>query len=68
MSGQAYRISLELEMPESPVNEQLGMFMVKMACYTKDGTVMTSVARSVSEVMLRFFMDNKSRSHASRFH
>lgn len=46
MSGQAYRISLELEMPESPVNEQLGMFMVKMACYTKDGTVMTSVARS----------------------
>ncbi|RXN27097.1 seipin-like isoform X1 [Labeo rohita] len=46
MSGQAYRISLELEMPESPVNEQLGMFMVKMSCYSTDGTVVQSVARS----------------------
>ncbi|XP_030638176.1 seipin [Chanos chanos] len=44
--GQPYRISLELEMPESPVNEQLGMFMVQMSCYTKDGQVMSSVARS----------------------
>lgn len=49
MSGQAYRISLELEMPESPVNEQLGMFMVKMSCYTTDGKVVHSVIRSVSE-------------------
>ncbi|XP_051533807.1 seipin-like isoform X2 [Myxocyprinus asiaticus] len=46
MSDQAYRISLELEMPESPVNEQLGMFMVKITCYTRDGTVISSVARS----------------------
>ncbi|KAL1252884.1 hypothetical protein QQF64_017577 [Cirrhinus molitorella] len=46
MSGQAYRISLELEMPESPVNEQLGMFMVKMSCYSTGGTVVQSVARS----------------------
>ncbi|XP_051960352.1 seipin-like isoform X2 [Xyrauchen texanus] len=46
MSNQAYRISLELEMPESPVNEQLGMFMVKITCYTRDGTVISSVARS----------------------
>ncbi|XP_051734754.1 seipin isoform X2 [Ctenopharyngodon idella] len=46
MSGQAYRISLELEMPESPVNEQLGMFMVKMSCYTTDGKVVHSVIRS----------------------
>ncbi|XP_048023199.1 seipin isoform X1 [Megalobrama amblycephala] len=46
MSGQAYRISLELEMPESPVNEQLGMFMVKMSCYTTDGKVVLSVIRS----------------------
>ncbi|XP_056586126.1 seipin [Triplophysa dalaica] len=51
MSGQAYMISLVLEMPESPANEQLGMFMVKMTCYSKDGTVMTSVARST---MLHF--------------
>ncbi len=48
MSGQAYRISLGLEMPESPVNEQLGMFMIKMSCYTTNGTVVQSVARSVS--------------------
>nr|XP_055036958.1 seipin isoform X1 [Misgurnus anguillicaudatus] len=46
MSDQAFRISLELEMPESPVNEQLGMFMVKMTCYTRDWTVITSVVRS----------------------
>ncbi|KAM9807520.1 seipin-like [Neosynchiropus ocellatus] len=44
--GQPYRISLELEMPESPVNEQLGMFMVKMSCYTHGGKTVSSVARS----------------------
>ncbi|KAM9854947.1 seipin-like [Aulostomus maculatus] len=44
--GQPYRISLELEMPESPVNEQLGMFMVKMLCYTKGGKPVSSVGRS----------------------
>lgn len=45
-SGQPYRISLELEMPESPVNEELGMFMVKMSCYTKGGKTVSSVGRS----------------------
>lgn len=45
-NGQPYRVSLELEMPESPVNEQLGMFMVKMSCYTKGGQVVSSVGRS----------------------
>lgn len=44
--GQPYRISLELEMPESPVNEQLGMFMVKLSCYTKGGQIVSSVGRS----------------------
>nr|XP_046249222.1 seipin [Scatophagus argus] len=44
--GQPYRISLELEMPESPVNEQLGMFMVKMFSYTKGGKTVSSVGRS----------------------
>ncbi|XP_041650705.1 seipin [Cheilinus undulatus] len=44
--GQPYRISLELEMPESPVNEQLGMFMVKMSSYTKGGKNVKSVSRS----------------------
>ncbi|XP_072291467.1 seipin-like [Eucyclogobius newberryi] len=45
-NGQPYRISVELEMPESPVNEHLGMFMVKMTCYTKGGKVVSSVGRS----------------------
>ncbi|XP_021446896.2 seipin isoform X1 [Oncorhynchus mykiss] len=44
--GQPYRISLELEMPESPVNKHLGMFMIKMSCYTKDGQTVAAVARS----------------------
>ncbi|XP_054633259.1 seipin-like [Dunckerocampus dactyliophorus] len=44
--GQPYRISLELELPESPVNEQLGMFMVKMSCYTRGGKTVSSVGRS----------------------
>ncbi|KAK3555176.1 hypothetical protein QTP86_010041 [Hemibagrus guttatus] len=46
MYGQPYQVSLELEMPESPVNEQLGMFMIKMSCYTKGGKIVSSVARS----------------------
>nr|XP_020469406.1 seipin-like [Monopterus albus] len=45
-NGQPYRISLELEMPESPVNEKLGMFMVKMSSYTKGGKTVSSVGRS----------------------
>ncbi|XP_034541858.1 seipin-like [Notolabrus celidotus] len=44
--GQPYRISLDLVMPESPVNEQLGMFMVRMSSYTKGGKIITSVGRS----------------------
>ncbi|KAK5867704.1 hypothetical protein PBY51_012170 [Eleginops maclovinus] len=45
-NGQPYRVSLELEMPESPVNEHLGMFMVKMSCYAKGGKIVSSVGRS----------------------
>lgn len=44
--GQPYRISLELELPESPVNEHLGMFMVKFSAYTKGGSTVSSVGRS----------------------
>ncbi|XP_074861117.1 seipin isoform X2 [Carettochelys insculpta] len=46
MYGQPYRISLELELPESPVNQELGMFMVVMSCYTKGGRVISSAARA----------------------
>uniref|UniRef100_A0A3B4A307 Seipin n=1 Tax=Periophthalmus magnuspinnatus TaxID=409849 RepID=A0A3B4A307_9GOBI len=46
VNGQPYRISVDLEMPESPVNEHLGMFMIKMTCYTKGGKIVSSVGRS----------------------
>ncbi|XP_061577408.1 seipin-like [Cololabis saira] len=45
-NGQPYRVSLELEMPESPANQQLGMFMIRMSCYTRDGKIVSSVGRS----------------------
>ncbi|XP_078238052.1 seipin isoform X1 [Pogona vitticeps] len=46
MYGQPYRISLELELPESPVNQNLGMFMVVISCYTKGGRIISSSARA----------------------
>ncbi|XP_032090306.1 seipin [Thamnophis elegans] len=46
MYGQPYRMSLELELPESPVNQNLGMFMVAISCYTKGGRVISSSARA----------------------
>uniref|UniRef100_A0ACB8G8I8 Berardinelli-Seip congenital lipodystrophy 2 (Seipin) n=1 Tax=Sphaerodactylus townsendi TaxID=933632 RepID=A0ACB8G8I8_9SAUR len=46
MYGQPYRISVELELPESPVNQNLGMFMVAISCYTKGGRIISSTARS----------------------
>ncbi|XP_066466357.1 seipin [Tiliqua scincoides] len=46
MYGQPYRISLELELPESPANQNLGMFMVAISCYTKGGRIFSSSARS----------------------
>ncbi|XP_062405174.1 seipin-like isoform X2 [Sardina pilchardus] len=45
--GQPYRISLELEMPESPANQNLGMFMVKMTSYGREGKNINTAARSV---------------------
>ncbi|KAK1804134.1 hypothetical protein P4O66_020174, partial [Electrophorus voltai] len=44
--GQPYQITLELEMPESPANEQLGMFLVKMSCYSYNSQIIDSSARS----------------------
>ncbi|XP_026774069.1 BSCL2 lipid droplet biogenesis associated, seipin, like [Pangasianodon hypophthalmus] len=35
--GQPYQITLDLEMPESPTNMELGMFLVKISCYSYDG-------------------------------
>ncbi|XP_069738438.1 seipin isoform X2 [Phaenicophaeus curvirostris] len=44
--GQIYRLVLELEVPESPVNRALGMFMVSITIYDADGRPLTSAARS----------------------
>ncbi|KAI2657095.1 Seipin [Labeo rohita] len=44
--GQPYQISLELEMPESPANQELGMFLVKMTPYSKAGQTVDASSRS----------------------
>ncbi|XP_073410720.1 seipin [Dendrobates tinctorius] len=46
MYGQPYRITLELQVPESTVNQDLGMFMVSMSCYTRGGKEISYTARS----------------------
>lgn len=47
MYGQPYRISLELELPESPSNQDLGMFLVTISCYTTGGRTISTASRSV---------------------
>ncbi|XP_066426803.1 seipin isoform X2 [Molothrus aeneus] len=49
--GQLYRVSLELELPESPVNRELGMFMVGLSLYGNGGK---SLARSERAAMLHY--------------
>ncbi|XP_053305010.1 seipin isoform X2 [Spea bombifrons] len=44
--GQPYRISIELRLPESSVNRDVGMFMVSMSCYTRGGQQISYTARS----------------------
>ncbi|CAN8177787.1 unnamed protein product [Coccothraustes coccothraustes] len=44
--GQLYRISLELELPESPVNRELGMFMVGLRCYGQGGRTLATAERA----------------------
>lgn len=46
MYGQPYRIALELQVPESTVNQDLGMFMISMSCYTRGGKEISYTARS----------------------
>ncbi|CAH6793692.1 seipin isoform X1 [Phodopus roborovskii] len=47
MYGQPYRVTLELELPESPVNQDLGMFLVTVSCYTRGGRIISTSSRSV---------------------
>lgn len=54
--GQAYRMSLQLEMPESPANQELGMFMVRATCFSQDGGQVASSARALSASSSHFGM------------
>ncbi|XP_047631444.1 seipin isoform X2 [Phacochoerus africanus] len=47
MYGQPYRVTLELELPESRVNQDLGMFLVTISCYTRGGRIISTSSRSV---------------------
>jgi len=49
--GQAYNIILDLDLPESEKNKQLGMFMVQLKLTGKDGKL---VAQSRRSAMLRY--------------
>ncbi|KAG1962296.1 seipin [Pimephales promelas] len=44
--GQPYQISLELEMPESPANQEQGMFLVKISPYSKTNQIVDISTRS----------------------
>lgn len=46
MIGQPYKINLHLEMPESPANKELGMFMVCAELRSRDGLLMEHACRS----------------------
>ncbi|XP_031567158.1 seipin-like isoform X2 [Actinia tenebrosa] len=51
MRGQKYQVFLDLDMPYSPVNERLGMFMVNVNFLSNSGKV---VATSSKSCMLHF--------------
>lgn len=46
MMGQPYKVYLDLEMPESPANRELGMFMVCVDFKAKDGETLANSCRS----------------------
>lgn len=48
--GQAYQISLLLEMPDSPANQALGMFMIQTTFYSQDGGQVLSSAQPVCQM------------------
>ncbi|KAM9301945.1 seipin [Gastrophryne carolinensis] len=48
MYGQPYRVALELQVPESAANQELGMFMISMTCYTRGGKNISYTARSAT--------------------
>ncbi|GJQ77174.1 hypothetical protein Trydic_g14849 [Trypoxylus dichotomus] len=57
MLGQSYRVELALEMPESPVNKQLGMFMVCIDFRGKNNKLITRSCRSAMLHYRSFILD-----------
>ncbi|XP_063731942.1 seipin-like isoform X2 [Eleginops maclovinus] len=49
--GQAYQMSLQLDMPDSPTNQELGMFMIKTTCFSREGGQVASSARSARQLL-----------------
>uniref|UniRef100_A0A8C5K2Y7 Seipin n=1 Tax=Jaculus jaculus TaxID=51337 RepID=A0A8C5K2Y7_JACJA len=49
MHGQPYHVTLELELPESPVNQDLGMFLVTVSCYTRGGQIISTSSHLVMQ-------------------
>lgn len=56
VSGHDYEIEIFLELPESPVNRELGMFMVGIELFTEDGYEVGSISKPVTN----FFFKKKS--------
>ncbi|XP_076759994.1 lipid droplet biogenesis associated protein seipin [Xylocopa sonorina] len=46
MVGQPYKVNLHLEMPESPANKELGMFMVCAELRSRDRTLVENTCKS----------------------
>ncbi|ENN72189.1 seipin-like [Dendroctonus ponderosae] len=57
MMGQPYKVHLELEMPESPVNRELGMFMVCVDFKSHDGSTLANSCRSTMLHYKSIFLD-----------
>lgn len=57
MMGQPYKIHLDLEMPESPANKELGMFMVCVDFRSKSGDLLANSCRSTMLHYRGFLLD-----------
>lgn len=49
--GQKYRVVVDIEMPESPMNQRIGMFLINMSMKSHNGEVLRQAARST---MIRY--------------
>ncbi|XP_061691161.1 seipin-like isoform X4 [Syngnathoides biaculeatus] len=49
--GQAYQMTLQLDMPESETNQELGMFMIRTTCFARDGAQVVMSARAARQLL-----------------